>query len=151
MTCGFDEWLEARNSWRQRVSGCTRRISRFANTTAFHQHVILTGQGYRTERNHQKQVRYVGLRAFAVNHVAFLRSETTTDKRDSHWVRSPDRNLRVCLCQWFCSTWTRKHVADITLSIIQCSQHREKLFEFIALLTAIAIMKRRFSKSQIKK
>lgn len=134
VTCEFEERLEARNSWRRRVGGRTRRISRLANATAFHQHVILTGQGYRTERNHQKQVRYVGLRALAVNHVAFLRSETTTDERDSCWVRSPDGGLRACLYQWFCSAWIRKHVADITSSIIRCPQEIAKLAIYSYLL-----------------
>lgn len=75
-TCGLDEQLEAWDGWR-RVGGCARRISRLADATVLHQYVILAGQGHWTEGNHQKQVRYVGLRALAVNHVAFLRSETT--------------------------------------------------------------------------
>lgn len=95
---GLDERLETRNG-RQRVAGRARRISRFADATAFHQHVILTGQGHWTEGNHQEQVRHVGLRALAVNHVAFLRSETTDRWERFCWVRSPDRKLligRVC-------------------------------------------------------
>lgn len=76
-TCGLDERLEAWDGRRRRVGGRARRISRLADATALHQHVILAGQGHWTEGNHQKQIRYVGLRAFAVNHVAFLRSETT--------------------------------------------------------------------------
>lgn len=76
VTCKLDERLETWNS-RRRVAGRVRRISRLTDATALHQYVILASQGHWTEGNHQKQVRYVGLRALAVNHVAFLRSETT--------------------------------------------------------------------------
>jgi len=79
--CGFDRtacWrLEARHGRRRVHRGAARRISRLTDATALHQHVILAGQGHRTKGNHEEQIRHVGLRAFAVNHVAFLRSETT--------------------------------------------------------------------------
>ena len=67
---GFDERLKCWNGrWLRRGA---RRISRFAHATALHQNVILTGQGHRPKRDHQKQIRHVRLRALAVDHVALF-------------------------------------------------------------------------------
>lgn len=96
--CGLDERLEAWNS-RRRIGGRACRISRLADATALHQYVILASQGHWTEGNHQKQVRYVGLRALTMNHVAFLRSETTDRWERFCWVRSPGERLFTgCVC-----------------------------------------------------
>ena len=76
---GFDERLKCWNGrWLRRGA---RRISRLAHATALHQNVILTGQGHRPKRDHQKQIRHVRLRALAVDHVALFRSTTMQRSR----------------------------------------------------------------------
>lgn len=120
--CGSDErLLEARRNDR-RIGGRACRISRLADATALHQHVILAGQGHWTEGDHQKQVWYVGLRALAVDHVAFLRSEITTDERilSGSFTEEQSCIYELCLRERYRCASARLNIADITCSIIRC-------------------------------
>lgn len=119
------------------IGGRTRRISRLADTTALHQHVILAGQGHRTQGNHQKQVWYVGLRAFTVDHVAFLRSETTTDERDSAGFVHRSRELFTSRVFAANDPPVSEYAADITWRATLCAvclrnySDKNSTFEFL--------------------
>lgn len=55
--------------------GGARRILGLAHASALHQHIILTGQCHRAERDDQEQVGYIGLRTLAPHYVALRGSE----------------------------------------------------------------------------